>query len=69
MGNEIRMPLTEDDKIAFLDRITTMKMFWPGEDTIMDILEEELSAADAGVRSRAEAAKIIQNRVMLYLNE
>lgn len=68
-GNEIRMALTEDDKTAFLDRITTMKMFWPGEDTITEIIEEELSAADAGVRSRAEAAKIIQNRVMLYLNE
>ncbi len=37
--------------------------------TIGDIIHEELSAYTAGVRTLEEAAKIIQSRVFIYINE
>ena len=62
--------ITTEQRDDFLDYLRTARLHRAGGDkTILSIIEEELSAADAGVRSRAEAAKIIQNRVLLYLNE
>lgn len=62
--------LSEEQFGTWLDYISHAVLYREGGDkTILSIIEEEVSAADAGVRTRAEAAKIIQNRVMLYLNE
>lgn len=40
-----------------------------GDKTVRAIVDEELSAAASGVRSIADAAKLIQSRVFIYINE
>ena len=67
---DAEISVTAEQRDAFLDYLKKAPLHRAGGDqTILAIVEEELSAADAGVRTRTEAAKIIQNRVMLYLNE
>ena len=61
--------ITEEQRDEFLGFLGNADLIRAADETVLSVVREELTAADAGVRSRAEAAKIIQNRVMLYLNE
>ncbi|MBQ8577170.1 MAG: hypothetical protein IJ449_04275 [Clostridia bacterium] len=54
---------------AMLDYLCTSTMRGAGDTVIRTILEEELSYVSQGVRTTEEAAKIIQSRVWIYVNE
>ena len=54
---------------AVLSYVCDSSMRGAGDTVIRGIIEEELSYAANGVRTVAEAAKIIQSRVFIYINE
>ena len=54
---------------ALVSYVCDSKMRGAGDTVIRGIIEEELSYAESGVRSVDEAAKIIQSRVFIYINE
>ncbi len=66
-NHEIHVPKETMDRV--LSKITDRSARTAGDGTIRSIIEEELSAASDGVRSIEEAAKIIQSRVFIYINE
>lgn len=68
-GNFIEIELTENDKAALLAFLDSTEMKGESDETITGIIDEELSYYHSGVRSAAEAAKYIQNRVHTYINE
>ncbi len=67
VNHEIRV--TKADMDLMLSKITDRSANTVGDSTIGNIIDEELSAAAGGVRSIADAAKIIQSRVFIYVNE
>ncbi|MBQ8576684.1 MAG: extracellular solute-binding protein [Clostridia bacterium] len=54
---------------ALLSYVCDSKMRGAGDTVIRGIIEEELSYAESGVRTVDEAAKMIQSRVFIYINE
>jgi hypothetical protein len=60
---------TEEDKAALLAFLDTCRMQANTDTVITSIVNEELSAWREGVRSLEDAAKIIDSRVWIYLNE
>ena len=61
--------LTDEDRdlfIRFLDRAVVRTA---ADDTLRSIIDEEMSYVESGVRSPAEAGKILQSRVGIYLAE
>ncbi len=66
-GEEIYISKEQcDEVLAFL---TGTAVCGAPDAVIKSIIDEELSAFDAGVRTREEAVKIIQSRVGIYLSE
>ena len=70
-GKVKEIVLTEEDKDAFLALLNAdgAVSSSAGNTVINSILEEELSAYYAGAKPLEEAAKLIQSRVWIYLNE
>jgi hypothetical protein len=68
-GNFIEIELTANDKAALLAFLDSTQMKGESDEIITGIIDEELSYYHDGVRSAAEAAKYIQNRVNTYINE
>ncbi len=66
-NHEIRV--TKENLDLMLSKITDRRANTVGDSTIGAIIDEELSAAANGVRSIADAAKIIQSRVYIYISE
>lgn len=69
-GEEIVVPPLDqgqlEELIAYVESVTTT----PFEDTnVMNIINEEMGAYFAGQKTAEMTAKLIQNRVQLYLNE
>lgn len=69
-GQEVVVPpLSQgqlEELIAYVESVTTL----PFEDTnVMNIINEEMGAYFAGQKTAEETAKLIQNRVQLYVNE
>ena len=61
--------VTEDDRdlfIRFLDRAVVKTS---SDTTLREILDEEVSYVEAGIRSAAEGGRILQDRVKIYLSE
>ena len=61
--------VTDEDRdlfIRFLDRAVVRTA---ADDTLRSIIDEEMSYVESGVRSPAEAGKILQSRVGIYLAE
>lgn len=55
-----------DELITYVESVTTT----PFEDNnVMNIINEEMSAYFSGQKTAEMTAKLIQNRVQLYLNE
>ena len=63
----VEVPVPERD--AILSYLCDSSMRGAGDTVIRSIIEEELSYAAQGVRTVEEAAKIIQSRVFIYINE
>lgn len=69
-GEEIVVPPLDqgqlEELIAYVESVTTL----PFEDNnVMNIINEEMGACLAGQKTAEETAKLIQNRVQLYLSE
>ncbi len=65
----VQLHVTKEQQDALFDDICSSTMRAAGDARIRGIMEEELSAAMEGARSVADAAKIIQSRVFIYINE
>ena len=63
------MILTDDDFDTVLTFFDTCTAYADPDTVISGIVEEELSAWESGARSLEDAAKMIQSRVWIYLNE
>jgi len=61
--------LTDEDCEMLLDFFETCSARTNVDVTILGIIEEELSAYQSGVRTLSDAAKLIQSRVWIYVNE
>ncbi len=74
-GNEIQIihthsvATTEEELEKLLTFLDTAEIKSAGNEIIENIIDEELSYVDSGVRTYEEAAKIIQSRVNLFINE
>ncbi len=66
-ATEVYITQTQCDEI--LDFLCGTTVRGAPDAVIKSIIDEELSAVDAGVRTREEAVKIIQSRVGIYLSE
>lgn len=61
--------MTEEDRVALQEILCSMPVSRTCDVTVMEIVTEELLAYSAGIRTLEDAAKIIQSRVWIYLNE
>lgn len=61
--------VTEEDRDRFVRFLNRIKAITPDDGVSLEIMREELSYVSAGVRSGAEAGKILQSRIYMYLNE
>ena len=61
--------VTKPQRDEMLDFLCTTTMHGASDTVIRSIVEEELSYVTQGVRTAAEAGKIIQSRVWIYINE
>ncbi len=61
--------LTDDDRDLFLRFLDRAVARTAADATLLGIIDEELSYVESGVRSPAEAGKILQSRVGIYLAE
>ncbi len=68
-GNYVVLELTEEMQERFLDFLENCRMKANTDQTILSIVEEELSYWEGGVRTLEETTKIIDSRVWIYLNE
>ncbi|SDW66274.1 ABC transporter substrate-binding protein [Paenibacillus sp. CF384] len=67
---EISPPtVTEEDVKAIVNTIPRIKRFSGDDSAIMDMVKEEATAFFEGRKSADEAAKQLQNRATIYLNE
>ena len=60
---------TDEDCDMFLRFLDRAVMRTAADATLQAILDEELSYVESGVRTPAEAGKILQSRVGIYLAE
>ena len=65
----IEVVITDEDKAAMMDFFENCHMRADSDPVITAIVEEELSFWNGGARTLEETAKIIQSRVLIYLNE
>ncbi|MBP3919784.1 MAG: hypothetical protein J6I50_11535 [Clostridia bacterium] len=65
----IAIIMTEEEKVKFYTYLDTPMPTVPVDETVSGIIEEELSTWRAGAASLSDAAKRIQNRVFIYVNE
>lgn len=65
----IPITMTEEEKEKFYTYLDTPMATVPVDETVSGIIEEELSTWRAGAASLSDAAKRIQNRVFIYVNE
>ena len=65
----IAISMTEEDKEKLFAYLDTPMPTVPVDETVSGIIEEELSAWRAGAASLSDAAKRIQSRVFVYINE
>ena len=71
-GNDSRrtvIEITDADKQQLMHFFDTCETTPRVGSEIMNIINEELAAWKGGVRSLSEAAKLIQSRVWIYVNE
>lgn len=71
-GSYLLMDVKEDGSSFFEEFITSVSNLEPRDDrgkVIYDMIEEEADLYFGGSRTAAETAKVIQNRVKLYLDE
>jgi len=68
-GNYVVLELTEEMQARFLDFLENCRMKANTDQTILSIVEEELSYWEGGVRTLEETTNIIDRRVWIYLNE
>lgn len=61
--------ITDEDKAQIMSFFDNSISYAHPDETIRDILNEELSVYRAGVRTLEETTKIIDSRVWIYLNE
>ncbi|MBQ8578965.1 MAG: extracellular solute-binding protein [Clostridia bacterium] len=61
--------VSKEERDSVMAQLVEAAMKSEGDPIISDIIEEELSAVENGVRSPEEAVKIIQSRVFIYINE
>ena len=61
--------VSDKDRQKLLDFFNSTDVKSYTDDTVTDIVEEEFDAYEAGAITAAEAAKRIQNRIFIYLNE
>ena len=61
--------MTEEDRAALREMLCSMPVSRTCDVTVMENVTEELLAYSAGIRTLEDAAKIIQSRVWIYLNE
>lgn len=61
--------LTEDDRDLFLRFLDRAVARTAADATLLGIIDEEMSYVESGVRTPAEAGKILQSRVGIYLAE
>lgn len=60
---------TDEDRDLFLRFLDRAVMRTSADAKLQEILSEELSYVESGIRSPAEAAAILQSRVSIYLAE
>jgi hypothetical protein len=60
---------TDEDRDLFLRFLDRAVMRTASDAKLQEILDEELSYVESGIRSPAEAAAILQSRVGIYLAE
>ena len=61
--------VTEEDRDLFMRFLDRAVVRTAADDTLRSIIDEEMSYVESGVRSPAEAGKILQSRVGIYLAE
>ena len=61
--------VTEEERAAMISYFADTTARGIYDKTIRAIVDEELSAAAAGVRSTEEAGGIMKSRIWIYLNE
>lgn len=61
--------MTEEDRAALREILCSMPVSRTCDVTVMEIVTEELSAYNAGIRTLEDAAKIIQSRTYIFINE
>ena len=67
---EIKLPvLSEEDTDFVIEMLHSLDKGMTSDKTVISIIEEETEAFYSGNKTAEEVAKIIQNRVQLYLNE
>ncbi len=66
-ATEVYITQTQCDEV--LDFLCGTSVCGAPDTVIESIIDEELSAVDAGIRTREEAVKMIQSRVSIYLSE
>lgn len=59
----------DEDFNTFSSLLNTATSKYAYDEIILSIINEEISAVYEGAKSSSEAAKIIQNRISIYLNE
>ena len=61
--------MTDYEKEIILDLIKNTKVFMRYDTSLSDIINEEIQPFFKGEKSAAEAAKMIQSRAGIYINE
>ena len=62
-------PVTDENRCAILDFFENIKICTTADETILEIVNEELSYWQNNARTLEETTKIIDSRVWIYLNE
>lgn len=62
-------PLTEAEKNKLLEGLDSFGPSYYRTNAVSDIIQEEAESYFNGTRTAEDVAKIINNRVQLYLNE
>ncbi len=69
-GQTFDMGMMTEEGVAHVDRfLESISQVYQHDSAMMDIILEEASAFFAGQKSAEEVAKLIQNRVFIYVNE
>lgn len=68
-NGQAKVQITAEDGKRLLDLITKIENISIHDETVMDIIREETSAMFARAKTAAEAARMIQSRVSIYVAE